>query len=519
MIWHIFKKDVRLLWPLVIGAAALHFAHAAAQFSAWRSDGASVAANLTELLFVVSFIGLGSLIVIDVLQDALPGVRQDWLVRPIRRRDLLGSKLMFMVLLAQGPLFLADLAQALANGFPMGTSMAAAGSRAIFLLLGFSLPVFIISATLANLSEAVICGVALTVVPMGILMLVTALNGGGPPNRNMPVLNSGEQWILDSARALAVVLVGAVTLRLQYFRRKTFASRLLIGVGTVAWIATFFIPWAPAFALEKKLSAVRGAADQVAIVLDTNAGRAPVPAERVRAVKSRYGDEAFYLPVHADHVSIDQTLIYDRTDAYLITSEGRSIGLNHGTEISLTRRGPDGSEMSGYEGFLVPKDIYFREKDKPARLKINHSLTLHQLYAAYALPAIDGAQRMPGVGSCRTSLDEDGDEIELRCIQAGDEPSCATVFLENVKTGEQNPARGICNPEYAPYFGKFVSDDMSRFGASLRFNDPAGMVKFPVSGKQLSDAKVVVRVLRPVEHFSRKITLDNIRMGDWEPLP
>ncbi|HET9402330.1 MAG TPA: hypothetical protein VFO34_15405 [Candidatus Acidoferrales bacterium] len=519
MIWHIFKKDVRLLWPLVVGAAALHFAHAAAEYSAWRSDGASVTANLTELLFVVSFIGLGSLIVIDVLQDALPGVRQDWLVRPIRRRDLLAAKLMFMVLLAQGPLFLADLGQALANGFPLSTSIAAAGSRAIFLLLGFSLPVFIISATLANLSEAVICGVALTVVPMGILMLITALNGGGPPNRNMPVLNSGEQWILDSARAIAVVLVGAVILRLQYFRRKTFASRVFIGVGTLVWVATFFIPWAPAFALEKKLSAVRGAADQVAITIDTKAGRVQVPAERVRAAKSRYGDEIFYLPVRVDHVSVDRTLVYDRTDPYLITSDGKSIALNHGSEISLTRRGPDGSEMSGYEGFMVPRDIYFREKDKPVRLEINHSLTLHELYAAYALPALDGAQRMPGVGACRTSLDEDGDEIELRCIQAGDEPSCASVFLENAKTGEQNPARGICNPEYAPYFGKFVYDDMSRFGASLRFNDPTGMMKFPVSGKQLSDARVVVRVLRPVEHFSRRIVLENIRMSDWEPLP
>jgi hypothetical protein len=36
MIWHIFKKDVRLLWPLVAGAAALHFAHAAAQIPAGR---------------------------------------------------------------------------------------------------------------------------------------------------------------------------------------------------------------------------------------------------------------------------------------------------------------------------------------------------------------------------------------------------------------------------------------------------------------------------------------------------
>lgn len=518
MIWHIFKKDVRLLWPLVVGAAALQFAHAAAQFSAWRSEGASVIGNLTELLFVVSFIGLGAVIIMNVLQDALPGVRQDWLVRPIRRRDLLAAKLIFMVLLAQGPLFLADLGQALANGFPFGASLIAAGSRTIFLLLGFSLPVFIISATLANLSEAVICGVALVVFPMGLVMLLTAFNGGGPPNRNMPVLNSGEQWILDSLRAIAVLIVGAIILRLQYFRRNTLASRVVIGVGTLIWVATFFVPWAPAFALEKKLSAVPGAADQVAIAIDTSAGRVQVPAERVRAVKSRYADEIFYLPARVDHLSVDGTLIYDRTDPILITSDGRSIALNHGVEITFSRQGPDGSELRGYQGFLVPREIYYREKDKPARLEINYSLTLHQLSAAYAMPALDGAQRMPGVGACRTSLDEDGDEIELRCIQAGDAPSCVSVFLENGKTGETNPARTVCAPEYAPYFGKFVYDDMSRFGTNLRFNDPSGMMKFPVGGKQLGDSRVVFRLMKPVEHFSRRIVVENVRMSDWDPV-
>jgi len=519
MIWHIFKKDVRLLWPLVVGAAALHFAHAAAQYSAANSGGSSVLANLINILFVVSFVSLGALIVIDVLQDAVPGVRQDWLVRPIRRIDLLLAKLLFATLLAQGPMFLADLTQALANGFSLRASFVAAGSRAMFILLGFSLPIFVIAATLSNLSEAVICGVAIVVASSGLLALITAFNGGGPPNRNMPVLNTGEQWILDCTRTTIVLLIGFAILQLQYFKRRTMASRILTGVATVAWTAGFFMPWSPAFALEKRLSPVAGAADRVGVALETNAGRARISPERVRAAKARYSDEIFYVPLHLSGLSPDRTVIYDRISQVLTLPDGKLVTLNHGNEIELHRQEPGGSDLRGYEGFFVPRDLYYRVKDKPVRLEVNYSLTLHELTASYAFPALDGAQRMPGIGACHSQLDEDGDEIELKCVQAGNAPACASVFLENSKTGERNPPMTVCNPDYAPYFGKFLFDDMSRFGTDLRFADPSGLTKFPVGEKQLNDARVVMRLYRPTEHFTRKIVLENLRMSDWEPLP
>jgi hypothetical protein len=389
----------------------------------------------------------------------------------------------------------------------------------MFIFLGFSLPIFVIAATLSNLSEAVICGVAIVVASSGLLALITAFNGGGPPNRNMPVLNTGEQWILDSARTAIVLLIGFAILQLQYFKRRTMASRVLTGVATVAWTAGFFLPWSPAFALEKRLSPVPGAADHVGVALETDGGRARISPERVRAAKARYSDEIFYVPVHLTGLSPDRTVIYDRISPTLTLPDGKVVTLNHGNEIELHRQEAGGSDLRGNEGFFVPRDLYFRVKDKPARLEVNYSLTLHELQASYAFPALDGSQRMPGIGACHSQLDEDGDEIELKCVQAGSAPACASVFLENSRTGERNPPMTVCNPEYAPYFGKFLFDDMSRFGTDLRFADPSGLTKFPVGEKQLNDARVVMRLYRPTEHFTRKVILENLRMSDWEPLP
>jgi len=104
MIWHIFKKDWRLMWPYAAGLAALHFASMAAllrigRFRAaplnWIQAGSLTAleadhtANaLINVFPILSYLASCLLLVAIVQQDAIPGVRQDWLVRPIRRRDL-----------------------------------------------------------------------------------------------------------------------------------------------------------------------------------------------------------------------------------------------------------------------------------------------------------------------------------------------------------------------------------------------------------------------------------------------
>src|SRR5207244_2473870 len=83
MVRHILKKDWMLLWPLV---AALAVAQGLIAFARFRAGHFFNLPGVPLSLFVL----LASAIVIALVvhQDPIPGARQDWLVRPIARRDL-----------------------------------------------------------------------------------------------------------------------------------------------------------------------------------------------------------------------------------------------------------------------------------------------------------------------------------------------------------------------------------------------------------------------------------------------
>src|SRR5690348_10954942 len=104
MVWHIFKKDWNLLWRIVVVTAALQFVLAVTLFILWHNRGNQFF-RLALLLLGFTLLGAAFLISAVVQQDAIPGVRQDWLVRPVRRRDLLFAKLLFVLTMVQGPIF------------------------------------------------------------------------------------------------------------------------------------------------------------------------------------------------------------------------------------------------------------------------------------------------------------------------------------------------------------------------------------------------------------------------------
>lgn len=97
-------------------------------------------------------------------------------------------------------------------------------------------------------------------------------------------------------------------------------------------------------------------------------------------------------------------------------------------------------------------------------------------------------QHASGFGWCKTKIDEEGDDIELGCLQAGSAPTCASAVLENPFNGLRNPVVMRCVPDYAPYPAQIYPDSVSHWGGSIQFRDVHGMAMFPVDGPQLSSA-------------------------------
>jgi hypothetical protein len=85
MFWHIFKKDLRLLWPFGIAAAILQFAIVAVHLKLGVFEEQPIFSSALLLLESTMYFGVAVLIATVVHEDSVVGIRQDWLVRPIRR--------------------------------------------------------------------------------------------------------------------------------------------------------------------------------------------------------------------------------------------------------------------------------------------------------------------------------------------------------------------------------------------------------------------------------------------------
>ena len=98
-----------------------------------------------------------------------------------------------------------------------------------------------------------------------------------------------------------------------------------------------------------------------------------------------------------------------------------------------------------------------------------------------------------------------------------DGPSCLAVVLEHTPTRQRNPEVSLCAPEYSPYPGHTLPDALSRFAGRLPFYDPSGLVRYPVSGPQLPEARLLVTSFQPAEHVFRRLVIPGVRLENWEP--
>jgi hypothetical protein len=112
-------------------------------------------------------------------------------------------------------------------------------------------------------------------------------------------------------------------------------------------------------------------------------------------------------------------------------------------------------------------------------------------------------------------VDSDGDDIELGCTKTGSTPQCVTIALENRRNGRRNPATPYCEPDYAPLRPNFHPDAMSHFGADIKFHDLQQLAKYPVDGSQLAEARVSLKSYEPMAHFTRRLVIPDLRLGDW----
>jgi hypothetical protein len=120
------------------------------------------------------------------------------------------------------------------------------------------------------------------------------------------------------------------------------------------------------------------------------------------------------------------------------------------------------------------------------------------------------------MGSCATEIDDDGDEIELRCLTNVGVPSCVSAVIEDSQSNSTNPELHLCDPNYAPFALARIEDVVSRSGINMPFRDLTGLAHYPVNEANIGQARIRLTTYDAADHFERQLFIPSIRLSDWE---
>jgi hypothetical protein len=519
MIWQIFRKDFRLLWPLALTGAAAQALLVPLRSGAENNHGLAALAGLLTFGLVIA---MSLLIVLAVQQDAIPGVNQDWLVRPIKRRDLLLAKVFAVLLLINGPIAAVGLVRGLGDGLSFPQVLLATLLSSFEVALVFSLPVMAIAALTKSVTEAILGALVVALALIFTYLLITRAF-----HVSHPTEETGVAWVGESLSHAVLLLVTVAVLMLQYFRRSTVPSRALFAGGLLLFMWAPALPWQPAFAIQRWFSSGPDADRAFSIAFDASVGKQAAEdsagktdwqlfSDGMEEKKSGSKDtRPVLLPLRLSGLPAGLALHADRSAMRLVDADGKIIYRGTGHVFDLPPAEVNDGPAQLRQTFEIPDNIYRQAADQSLRLELDYSLTLLRPRALPPLAALNGRRRLPDVGHCTSGIGGGGTAIEVNCRAAGEMPSCMSMVLERTD-GRRNPEIFDCEFNYEPSPLRFSVDPIGHSETKLPFLDSSGSAHYPVDETRLNNAQVVLTVYEPEDHFSKRIVVPQFRLRDWQ---
>ncbi len=508
MILHILKKDLRLLWPFVAGLTALN---AVVQ---WMRYGFSVLGNDAGWVVFgpIATVGWIILVVVLVHQDVIPGTRQDWLTRPIKRHDLAAAKLIFVVGALHAPLFVMMAIEVLAAGYSPADAIGAAFKRSVTLFFALSLPTFAIAAITRNFIEAVIAAIVVAVVEEVVASLLLAALTDGTCGATC---GSSLNWIAMAVRGAVVGVAALIVIGLQYFKRgATPWARAVVLLAAVAFAVAGRLSWGPAFAIQRVVTGAPDEAPLIAISLD-RAQQAAAPArqgpERAAILAARHrlreeGGESLgallvsrtaqgvtiSLPLRIDGQRAGTVLWADRVEIRLLDASERVVYRGQGDELEIRA----GSTAVAQTVF-IPAGLFSADAGTELRVELDYWLTSLDQNGAATLSVSGREVRLRNGERCSARPLRAGGAINLSCLTIHRPPAC---YAASVERGSDLL---VCAPSYLP--------DALWGNLFWRFD-----VNLPIAGGvRAEDAMASVVTYEPRNHFTVELDIPRLRLADW----
>jgi hypothetical protein len=513
MIWHIFMKDCRLLWRGIAAAAAAHAINAGLWAAAGTFEIDSGLAGNAYLASVVALVGMLMLVAAAVHQDTPAATNQDWIVRPIRRRDLLLAKVLFAVVAAHGPLLLCDTIEGLAHGFPLLQSIGAALTRGAAIFLSMSLPAML----LATLTRSMTGWLGATMTVLIALALATLGAGMGLPSPPS-YARTGFGWIATWLTVAVTALAAAIALPLRYAKRELHGV-LAIGLTALILIAlASSIPWKASLAIQRWTAAEPNAGRTIALDFE---------AEVARAWHDGDGVVVLNLPLHVSGMPARSLLLIDNASIRLADAGGTTLyssdnncikaGGTAGGHLDCARVNfrvplpPGASEGSFPYPIGIPVHIYERVRQQAVKLEIDYYVSLLGLSDVGPLARQPGQEAL--YGGCAQRLNRDTGQVELRCLNSIAAPACVRLLGPNADNRRPFPDVTSCEPTYTPLaFSRFP--DVLRRGERRQIGIYAGAGGRAYDRFYPRDESMVVETYSARNHLRLSSSIDSLLLAD-----
>jgi hypothetical protein len=407
MMLHIFRKDVRRLWPAIalsvvtLGSLAWH--------DRWRSDWLPGATEgyLNLLVPLVSALLLG----LAVEQEPIAGDRQFWLTRPYSRTALLGAKLLFAAAFVHLPWLIADCWIMAARGFAPAEYVVELLRRQVVLAGALTLPAMALASLVRSFAHFVMESVG---VATALLLL-----SGSIGERQFHVY--WEPFTTVRREAVILVVAGACVsiLVLQYLGRRVVPSRAL-GAAAAAGAALLYTFFMPHTALAVRV-ATRAASAAPSLRLDPAGPKYPHP------VGDR--DVVVALPILVDGFPEGAAVRLDPVRSEIETAGGRRYADEMATSLrrhmSMPYRvGMVGSQWDERHAKWMHLSIDPRTwadlQAGPVTLRGEIAATLLRIRESAWL-GMEEQRFVAGAGHCYTSVvaDRYAERIKLECESPG----------------------------------------------------------------------------------------------------
>jgi hypothetical protein len=358
---HIFRKDVRHLWPgilLVLGMASLEC----------LMNAAFVTLNpfqpVVALLWLLS---CAYLVTSAIQEERVPGHEQYWLTRPIDRGQLVLAKVLFLVVFLGLPeLALQSVALAVNGASPLHH---VGGLFSMGFL--FSIAIGLAIAALAAVTESLVQFLYAVLPLAGIEIAASVLSGP-------------RKWRWDDSAMGTVVLAAAViVLAVQYRRRETIWARGILAAAILAATAAPFRN--PSHFPSSSMIRI-----------------SPGPPAR----PSNQFHAGIAIPIVVTGIPAGARIVSERMAATISARGGKSWQSGWSTNSNIAARNPLEDERAiradgpGWAYLAVDRAFYQAVKDDPVEVHASIAVTLlgERQSALLAFPG--KTKKLPGDGLC-----------------------------------------------------------------------------------------------------------------------